>query len=82
MKWIGVYPKDLTMLGIKRIKLTDNDSKKLIQLEKRSYMNANFQQHLSNMKFGKAEIESINKPVNKFLTHHYLTSKLRNQEFI
>ncbi|XP_014238330.1 meiotic recombination protein SPO11-1 [Trichogramma pretiosum] len=82
MKWIGVHQHDLVKLGITRIKLTKNDLKKIRDLQNRSYIDQDFSKQLMEMRLGKAEIESVNKPAyHRFLTQYYIPMKIRHKKY-
>lgn len=82
MRWLGVHYKDLLTLGINRVKLTTSDLKKIEDLRKRVYINADFSKHLVDMKYGKAEIESINHKMDRFLTKYFIPRKIAKKAYI
>ena len=81
MRWLGVHQNDLIRLGIPTIRLSPKELKKIEDLQNRSYVNADFSKHLRLMRRGKAEIESVNKPIENFLTEIFIPTKIRNKEY-
>ncbi|KAJ8668161.1 hypothetical protein QAD02_009824 [Eretmocerus hayati] len=83
MRWIGVHQKDLIELNIPRIKMTKGDLKKIDDMKNRSYISDEFYNHLMESRsLGKAEIESINNPMKRFLTERFIPSKILNKDFL
>jgi DNA topoisomerase VI subunit A len=81
MRWLGIHQSDLDRLGIFKVKLTKKDMKKIEDLQNRSYIDVDFSKHLMAMKLGKAEIESVNKPIKHFLTKLFIPEKIRKKEY-
>lgn len=81
MKWLGVHQSDLIKLNITRVKLTTRDLKKIRNLQARSYIDPDFNQQLMEMRLGKAEIESVNVPVNNFLTRCFIPMKIQYKKY-
>ena len=55
--------------------------KKIIELQNRSYVTAEFLKYIDAMKLGKAEIESVDKPIPRFLTEVFIANKIRDKEY-
>ncbi|CAD6241028.1 GSCOCG00009083001-RA-CDS [Cotesia congregata] len=72
VKWIGVYPSEMSIYFVEKLPLTPNDTKKLDALEKRSYYDEDEKRELKLMRQGKIEIEAI--AGNDFISINYLTS--------
>ncbi|XP_014213397.1 meiotic recombination protein SPO11-1 [Copidosoma floridanum] len=82
MRWLGVHQNDLSRLDITKIKLTPRDQKKIKDMKTRSYIvDCGLSIHLDAMRFGKAEIESVNKPIKRFLSEVYIPLKVRRKEY-
>lgn len=82
MRWLGVHQNDLIRLGITKIKLTPRDRRKIEAMKNRSYVvGTDLMAQLDLMKLGKAEIESVNKPIKRFISEVYIPLKIRKKEY-
>nr|ATL75374.1 meiotic recombination protein SPO11 [Diachasma muliebre] len=76
IKWIGIYPSEVSKLRLQKIPLTDADLIKLRGLKRRRYLDNHLREELDYLYNGKAEIEEIAEISLSFLTSLYFPTKM------
>ncbi|XP_011301206.1 meiotic recombination protein SPO11 [Fopius arisanus] len=76
IKWIGIYPSEVSKLRVQRMPLTDADVTKLRGLKRRSYLDEQLREELDFLWLGKAEIEGMAEISLCFLTSLYFPTKI------
>ncbi|XP_066594322.1 meiotic recombination protein SPO11 [Prorops nasuta] len=82
LRWLGVHPKELAFLGVKKTPLTKLDLSKLDSLMNRPYATPSLTRQIAEMRNGKAEIEAISNFSSSFLTATYLPSKIKGEAYV
>lgn len=84
IRWMGIFPSDITKFGIKSMPTTVEDNRKLQNILDRPYISDHVRQELVIMKQAKlkAEIEGIADSSCSYLIDVYLRNKLNNKTVI
>uniref|UniRef100_A0A182R0Z0 DNA topoisomerase (ATP-hydrolyzing) n=1 Tax=Anopheles farauti TaxID=69004 RepID=A0A182R0Z0_9DIPT len=79
MRWIGLFPSDIELLGLQGVPLCENELKRIEQMIKRPYTEGHIQRELLLLRqlATKAEIESLYNIASDFIITVYLKSKLK-----
>ncbi|XP_014478934.1 PREDICTED: meiotic recombination protein SPO11 [Dinoponera quadriceps] len=81
-RWLGIFPSELSALGVKTIPLTKTDVAKLKSIEGRTYVNEVVSEQLKVLRKGKAEIEAVSSFSKNFLTATYLPHKINGRDYV
>lgn len=84
IKWIGVFPSDITKFGVQTIPFNDKDNIKLDALMNRSFITNQLYQELSILKRTqcKSQIEGMAESSCSYLIDVFLKYKFENKHFI
>ncbi|KAI4481968.1 hypothetical protein M0804_008987 [Polistes exclamans] len=82
IRWLGVHPSELGVLGVKTSPLSERDLSKLASIKSRSYMTETLLRQMIIMQKGKAEIEAVSSLCSNFLTATYLSLKIKGNDYI
>lgn len=82
VRWLGILPSELIVLGAKIIPLTEIDLAKLRAIEARPYVSEALSRQLKILRKGKAEIEAVSSFSKNFLTATYLPYKIDGHDYI
>ncbi|KFB41705.1 AGAP010898-PA-like protein [Anopheles sinensis] len=79
MRWIGLFPSDIELFGLRGIPLRENELKKIEHIIKRPYTEGIFERELLFLRqlATKTEIESLYHIASDFMTTVYLPLKLK-----
>ncbi|XP_049292128.1 meiotic recombination protein SPO11 [Anopheles funestus] len=79
MRWIGLFPSDIELLGLQGVPLRDRELKRIEQMIKRPYTEGHIQRELLLLSqlATKAEIESLYNIASDFITTVYLKGKFK-----
>uniref|UniRef100_A0A182WFZ1 DNA topoisomerase (ATP-hydrolyzing) n=1 Tax=Anopheles minimus TaxID=112268 RepID=A0A182WFZ1_9DIPT len=79
MRWIGLFPSDIELLGLQGVPLRDRELKRIEQMIKRPYTEGHIQRELLLLRqlATKAEIESLYNIASDFITTVYLKGKFK-----
>ncbi|XP_052890165.1 meiotic recombination protein SPO11 [Anopheles moucheti] len=79
MRWIGLFPSDMELLGLQGIPLRERELKRIEQMIKRPYTQGHIQRELLLLRqlATKAEIESLYNIASDFITTVYLKGKFQ-----
>uniref|UniRef100_A0A182SYD8 DNA topoisomerase (ATP-hydrolyzing) n=1 Tax=Anopheles maculatus TaxID=74869 RepID=A0A182SYD8_9DIPT len=79
MRWIGLFPSDIELLGLQGVPLRERELKRIEQMIKRPYTEGHIQRELLLLcqLATKAEIESLYNIASDFITTVYLKSKFK-----
>lgn len=79
VRWIGIFPTEIFCLDVPSISLTARDKKKIIELQKRPYMNSAFTKELKALSDGgvKSEIEGVSSFSINYLIDEYILNKIQ-----
>ncbi|XP_058122359.1 meiotic recombination protein SPO11 [Anopheles ziemanni] len=79
MRWIGLFPSDIELLGLRGVPLRENELKKIEHIVKRPYTEGIFERELLFLRqlATKAEIESLYHIASDFMTTVYLPQKFK-----
>uniref|UniRef100_A0A182YKK2 DNA topoisomerase (ATP-hydrolyzing) n=1 Tax=Anopheles stephensi TaxID=30069 RepID=A0A182YKK2_ANOST len=77
MRWIGLFPSDIELLGLQGVPLREHELKRIEQMVKRPYTEGHIQRELLLLRqlATKAEIESLYNIASDFITTVYLKGK-------
>ncbi|XP_046816518.1 meiotic recombination protein SPO11 [Vespa crabro] len=82
VRWLGIHPSELSVLGVKTISLSERDLSKLTSINNRHYMTEALLRQTKIMRRGKAEIEAISSFCRNFLTAVYISRKIKGNDYI
>ncbi|KAG7207529.1 hypothetical protein KM043_009160 [Ampulex compressa] len=82
VRWLGIFPSELEVLGVKMMPLNEADLSKLASIKNRPYVTEQILEQLNILRNGKAEIEAIASFSSSFLTSTYLSCKTKGNKFI
>ncbi|XP_043502307.1 meiotic recombination protein SPO11 [Polistes fuscatus] len=82
IRWLGVHPSELGVLGVKTSPLSERDLSKLASIKSRSYMTETLLRQMIIMQKGKVEIEAVSSLCSNFLTATYLSLKIKGNDYI
>ncbi|KAI4504858.1 hypothetical protein M0802_000408 [Mischocyttarus mexicanus] len=82
IRWLGIHPSELGVLGVKTSPLSKRDLSKLTSIKSRSYMTETLLRQMRIMRNGKAEIEAVSSFCRNFLTATYLPWKIKGNDYI
>lgn len=79
MRWIGLFPSDIELLGLQGVPLREGELKRIEQMTKRPYTEGHIQRELLLLRqlATKVEIESLYNIASDFITTVYLKGKLK-----
>uniref|UniRef100_A0A182PJD5 DNA topoisomerase (ATP-hydrolyzing) n=1 Tax=Anopheles epiroticus TaxID=199890 RepID=A0A182PJD5_9DIPT len=79
MRWIGLFPSDIELLGLQGVPLRETELKRIEQMIRRPYTEGHIQRELLLLRqlATKVEIESLYNIASDFLTTVYLKGKLK-----
>lgn len=83
-RWLGIFPSDIRVFGMKSMSLAAEDKSRLEKLFTRPYISDGVHNELREMKRSnyKAEIEGLADSSCAYLIDVYLRNKIDNKKFI
>lgn len=82
IRWLGIHPSELSVLGVKTSLLSERDLSKLTSINSRHYMTETLLRQTRIMRRGKAEIEAVSSFCRNFLTATYISRKIKGNDYI
>lgn len=82
IRWLGIHPSELSVLGVKISSLSERDLSKLTSINSRHYMTETLLRQTRIMRRGKAEIEAVSSFCRNFLTATYISRKIKGNDYI